>query len=90
MPTLSKWRGRLVHFMKWNILLNGSRDSPERKCLGEFASACLKAKWITALDRLVLDLHPGTVAGLDHKEMEEPGHGAEYKTIDLRADAKRP
>ncbi len=55
------------HTSKWQ------QGSPERKCLGKFASACLKAKWNTALDRMVLDLHQGTVAGLDHKEMEELG-----------------
>ena len=38
--------------MKWNALQNGSGDSPEAKCLGKFASACLKVDWNTALDEL--------------------------------------
>ncbi len=49
---LSKLRVRgsvHVHFTKWNVLQNGSLDSPEGMCLGKFPSACLKVEWNAAL-----------------------------------------
>lgn len=34
-----------IHFAKWNALQNSGRDSPKGKCIGKFASVCLKLEW---------------------------------------------